>query len=345
MATRHPTSIDFIVKPKEDLYLEGSLRTLPRVSKGEPYPCQMQKNQTFSCLFRHYAKHNGLKKEDLVFFFVDELLPDQMPETVHLMPQDEIWVEHRVQPCMEIGKIPEIVENTFSKQFKALLESGNHSDIVFLVGEEREEISAHRAILSARNLYFEAMFRPGGMSESSEGRIEMSRHDTASFKRMIEFIYTGGVNDLNTCTASEIISLLEMSNEYLLVSSAKPNLGVMCEEAASKVVNLENIGQLMLLCARYDSLLLRGVCKQFVVKHGKELRKDKSFRQEIEQSPELGLLILDAMQEGETANSSLAHSLKRRRITETASDTELALVPGQAVTNTIGAGLTSNEEL
>ena len=25
--------------------------------------------------------------EDLVFFFVDELLPDQMPETVHLMPQ------------------------------------------------------------------------------------------------------------------------------------------------------------------------------------------------------------------------------------------------------------------
>jgi hypothetical protein len=23
----------------------------------------MQKNQSFSCLFRHYAKHNGLRKE------------------------------------------------------------------------------------------------------------------------------------------------------------------------------------------------------------------------------------------------------------------------------------------
>ena len=33
------------------------------LNTGEPYPCQMQKNQTFSCLFRHYAKHNGLKKE------------------------------------------------------------------------------------------------------------------------------------------------------------------------------------------------------------------------------------------------------------------------------------------
>lgn len=50
----------------------------------------MQKNQTFSCLFRHYAKHNGLKKEDLVFFFVDQLLPDQMPETVQLMHHGEL---------------------------------------------------------------------------------------------------------------------------------------------------------------------------------------------------------------------------------------------------------------
>ena len=74
-------SVEFIVKPREDLYLEGSLRKLPRVMKGEPYPCQMQKAQTFSCLFRHYAKHNGLRKEDLVFYFTDELLPDQTPES------------------------------------------------------------------------------------------------------------------------------------------------------------------------------------------------------------------------------------------------------------------------
>jgi hypothetical protein len=66
----------------------------------------MQKTQTFSCLFRHYAKHNGLRKEgwrlcawssaelnlmtfctDLAFYFVNELLPDQVPDSVHLRPQ------------------------------------------------------------------------------------------------------------------------------------------------------------------------------------------------------------------------------------------------------------------
>ena len=28
------TSIEFVVKPKQDLYLEGSLRRIPRVLKG-----------------------------------------------------------------------------------------------------------------------------------------------------------------------------------------------------------------------------------------------------------------------------------------------------------------------
>jgi hypothetical protein len=55
----------------------------------------MQRTQSFSCLFRHYAKHNGLCKDDLVFYFTEELQPDENPELVHLQPYDEIWVEHR----------------------------------------------------------------------------------------------------------------------------------------------------------------------------------------------------------------------------------------------------------
>ena len=33
-ATRAAVSVEFIVKPREDLYLEGKLRRLPRVLKG-----------------------------------------------------------------------------------------------------------------------------------------------------------------------------------------------------------------------------------------------------------------------------------------------------------------------
>ena len=78
-------TIEFIVKSKEELFIVGNLRTISRVQKGESYPCQMQRNQSFSCLFRHYAKHNGLNKDDLIFSFVEELSSDQSPESVHLM--------------------------------------------------------------------------------------------------------------------------------------------------------------------------------------------------------------------------------------------------------------------
>jgi phage protein D len=45
---------------------------------------------------------------------------------------------------------PVIATNNFSTQFKLLLESGSHSDIVFLVGDDSTPVLAHKAILSAR---------------------------------------------------------------------------------------------------------------------------------------------------------------------------------------------------
>jgi hypothetical protein len=44
----------------------------------------MLKTQRFASLFRHYAKHHGLDKETLVFFFTEELQNDDTPESVHM---------------------------------------------------------------------------------------------------------------------------------------------------------------------------------------------------------------------------------------------------------------------
>lgn len=50
------------------------MRILISNFSGESYPCQMQKNQNFSCLFRHYAKHNGLRKsgKSIKIHFINE---------------------------------------------------------------------------------------------------------------------------------------------------------------------------------------------------------------------------------------------------------------------------------
>lgn len=167
---------------------------------------------------------------------------------------------------------PQVTTNIFAEQFRALLEKGTHADIVFKAGEEKFRIEAHKAILSARSPYFEAMFRPGGMIESSKGEIEMTRYDKDSFKRMIEFIYTGEVLSLEKCNTADIISLLEISNEYLL-----KELGCLCEEAASKIVTIDNIGKFMILCARHELSKLRNVCQRFVHDNHELLKKVRTF--------------------------------------------------------------------
>lgn len=336
-AARTNLSVEFIVKPKEDLYLSGCLRKLPRVSKGEPYPCQMQKNQNFSCLFRHYAKHNGLRKEDLIFSFVDELSPDQTPESSHLMPQDEIWVEHR--PLFEVEKkSAEPKENVYSEQFRVLFETGVHSDVSFYVGSSSEELKAHKGILSARSEYFEAMFREGSMSESTqkEIRIEPNPHTTiTSFKQMLEFIYTNTVKGLEDCDSDTMIALLVIANEYLL-----QELKEFCEISAARVLSFENIGRLMFLSAGSENSKLREACANFVCDNKADLVKDAQFRQEIEHSPELGLLLFEYQtpKDGPISDGSShgGDGSKRRRISGVPDAPPPPPSSGNSISNTIG---------
>ena len=50
-------SIEFIVKPTEDLYLEGAMKRLLRVTEGQEYPCQMQKDQSFRYVLQYNSNN------------------------------------------------------------------------------------------------------------------------------------------------------------------------------------------------------------------------------------------------------------------------------------------------
>jgi len=250
-------SIEFVVKPREDLFLEGNVQRLRRVTSGDPYPCQMQKTQAFSCLFRHYAKHNGLRKEDLVFYFVDELLPDETPESVHLMPHDEIIVERRQQVAEEVDSVVASDDSPFSEQFRTLLETHVHSDVVFVVGDEGEEKRAHKAILCARSEYFLAMFSFG--SGSTTSRVEIPQHSPSTFGRMLEWVYTDSVQDIGSIASQELIALLTLANEFLM-----NDLRLLCEKSASRKIDFDSIGKFLLLSSRFNAVELREACQLFV---------------------------------------------------------------------------------
>jgi hypothetical protein len=252
------------------------------------------------------------------------------------MCTDEIWVEHRSMKQAEEEKERAPIIATYAEQFRSIFESGSHADVKFIVGEDKVEIPAHRAILSARSQYFNAMLREdNAMCESVQGVVRTA-HDPAVFRRMLEFIYTNTVRDLASVPSDEVIALMMLANEYLL-----DDLRKLCEKAATQIISIENIGRLLLLSAGHNASSLREACSEFVRENKLLLAQDANFRQDIEMNPELGLLLFESSlpkravsadggdSPGWVESSSSGVGNKRRRIADQNSENELDLVPPQ----------------
>jgi hypothetical protein len=134
---RSSEQVEFTVKPEEDLILEGTERTITRVHAGTPYSCLMLKTQRFSSLFRHYAKHHGLRKDDLAFYFTEELQNEDTPESVFLQKNDEIVVRKRRKP---VAPPPVCPDSIYFRQMRALLDDTEHKDVTFVVGPCKEQV-------------------------------------------------------------------------------------------------------------------------------------------------------------------------------------------------------------
>lgn len=302
-------NVEFVVKPRENLYLEGPIRKLPRVSRDEPYSCQMGKTQQFNCLFRHYAKHNGLKKDDLVFFFTDELKPDETPETVHLMPNDEIWVERRKHDIEEIEADP-FANAVVYDQFRSLLPNGEfageHSDVKFTIVQDGKELYAHKAILLVRSEYFRGMFKSGGMRESEENVFEVQDYSYETFRRMIEYIYTNTIRDIEGVDHKEVMELLTLANEYVL-----SDMKAFCEHAAKLKLNNDNVCSFFLLSEEHNAEVLLKECQNYIREHRDEL-KDVMPKELEPYIGRIGLLLLDTLPS--SAEYSGSQAAKKRKL-------------------------------
>ena len=133
--------VEFTVRSSEDLFLEvlplpihtplsailthhiaqGTEKTIPRVRAETNYSCLMLKTQRFSSLFRHYAKYHGLKKDELEYFFVSFLGPEDTPEAVQLQRSDVITVRKKQKKVEEL-KVDAADDDDFRKDMRELME-------------------------------------------------------------------------------------------------------------------------------------------------------------------------------------------------------------------------------
>ncbi|CAM9612712.1 unnamed protein product [Chrysoparadoxa australica] len=309
--------VEFVVKAQEDLILEGKERSLVRVRAGTPYSCLMLKNQRFSSLFRHYAKHHGLKKDDLTYYFTEELQNEDTPESVFLQTRDEIVVKKKRPASHDEDKEmspDEICPNSdYISQISSLLLDDEHCDVTFHVGTDMAPVRAHKSILVARSEYFKSMFRKGAMKEGQTCEINIKFHEEQTMRWLLEFIYTNRVAGLQRCSAEQLCALLSIAEEYML----EP-LKLLCEHTARQVITPTNIAKLLSAAEQFRAIVLRDACMTYFRDHMPECTSNSTFSDDIIGSPRLSISILQHMSEKQsparTSGSSSSRSNKRRRV-------------------------------
>jgi len=94
---------------------------------------------------------------------------------------------------LHLDTLEAIQLRTLSEDYEALYECKKHSDIVLIIGDEREELKAHKLVLAARSPVFAAMFEHE-CEESRRNRIEIVDLTVDVMEQMLRYIYTGKVS-------------------------------------------------------------------------------------------------------------------------------------------------------
>ncbi|GBL98958.1 Speckle-type POZ protein [Araneus ventricosus] len=158
-----------------------------------------------------------------------------------------------------------VASMSLAKDLKGLYEEGVLCDVHLLA--EGMTFPAHKNVLSARSSVFKLMFTQDEKVMNSK-EVNLPDVDAASVRKMLKFIYTDVVNDLDSGSA---LSLYTAAACYELVPLKNE-----CSEFLKDNLNLLNVFDVLILAEKHNDDELQKEAKDFVLNHDEDLlRSDK----------------------------------------------------------------------
>jgi len=162
----------------------------------------------------------------------------------------------------------QVPQANLQRDMLTMLESGDFSDVIFIISETR--IKAHKCVLASRSSFFKNMFTVG-MRESEESIISVQDITLATFMKLLEFIYSDQLNDLES--AEQAIDVLVAANKYGL-----DRLKRLCEKFLVQMIDLENVVELLYLSDMHQAMELKRMCINFTMQYFDIVTKREDFR-------------------------------------------------------------------
>ncbi|XP_057321798.1 speckle-type POZ protein-like [Microplitis mediator] len=239
-------------------------------------------NDTERVFIRDFKK---VYKSQLGWGFEEFLEKERLQkEKFELIPHDILTVGVEVTVYDECTTITTSVpfkdiKSQMSHDYEELYNSKIGSDVVVEVGDK--EFPAHKIILIARSPVLAAMFSHE-MIEKKDNRLTIIDIDPEIFEKVLEYIYTDKVVDLD----DDANDLLEAADKYQLET-----LKQMCQNSLSKSLTAENSIYLMTLAERHNAKELLEYVSEFMVVNAEEIIETKNFKEWEKSKSSLDLML------------------------------------------------------
>ncbi|GBL99082.1 Speckle-type POZ protein-like B [Araneus ventricosus] len=149
---------------------------------------------------------------------------------------------------------------TFKGELMSLYKSGVLCDTKLRTNTQT--FSAHKLILSARSPVFRATFTHD-MKENMNGCVDIEDLDSDTVRRMLEFMYTDSLEDLEWENAK---NLYFAADKYQILS-----LRQKCSNFMKNNINPCNCSDVLLLSELHNDPDLKRIAQEYILKHDKDI--------------------------------------------------------------------------
>ncbi|EPT31033.1 kelch repeat protein, putative [Toxoplasma gondii ME49] len=174
------------------------------------------------------------------------------------------------EDALNDSAVRQLVEN-----LRSLVNCPDFADVVLVV--EGREIHAHKNILAANCAYFKQMFL-GSMLESKQSKVVIPGWSYDAYIAMIEFLYTGKLNETRTDVVCEVMGLADHYTLFTLKSYS--------ENVLTALVDTDTVCSLLKSAETYQARNLKRFCLDFVFRHADQIMNTPAF-DELEAIPSL----------------------------------------------------------
>ncbi|XP_074107862.1 speckle-type POZ protein B-like [Cotesia typhae] len=198
-----------------------------------------------------------------------ELAPyDTLTLGVELTVFDDYWTISTSPPFDHTKRL-------ITSDLKDLFETKMDTDVTFIVGEKK--FPAHKLVLMVRSPVFRAM-----LSSSKEHEINIPDTCPDMFDKLLEFIYTDRVADLDAVAED----LVELADKYQVRT-----LKQVCFEELCMSVNIENAARMILLADRLNAEIMFKYVTEYIRINAETVIQTEGYKLMETANPFLALMI------------------------------------------------------